>query len=827
MCVSCPWRSILLLFVPLLLAADHPLAPPALTVDFIMRDPKWMGSFPSQPYWSEDGQALYFRWNPELVDADSLYQISRHGGKPEKVPPVLRRELPARDGAYTRDYSQKVFERDGDVFLLDVPKGITRQITNTSGRESAPRFSFSEKAVFFVSDRNLYRWELATGAASSRGGQNPEGQGMLSQCTDFRSGEAPREPRPRTDEQKYVAQEELRLVATLKKRKDDREKAKKQREALEPKRPKKIYLGRKEVQHVQVSPDEHYITFRLSSPATDARTAQVPDYVTESGFTEEISTRLKVGEPTGSFEFGVYDIAADTVYHVSADSLPGVFDPPEFTMAHTGNDSSRADSTQSPQATRKKPRAVNWHGPFWSDDGKSAFVIVCSLDNKDRWLALFDARTRRLKSLDHQHDEAWIGGPGIDGWWGSGDVGWMPDQQRIWFCSEESGYSNLYAVSALTGRKERLAGGSFEIDNPFISRDKRRWYFISNEAYPGERHFCTMPINGGPRVQLTEMHGSNQVALSPDEKLLAIRYSAANQPWELYLQENRAGAKAQRVTFSASEEFRSYPWRMPELVTYAARDGAKVYARLYRPEQPNGAAVVFVHGAGYLQNAHHWWSFYFREYMFHNLLADRGYTVLDADYRASAGYGRDWRTAIYRYMGGKDLDDVVDGGKFLVEHYGIDSKRIGVYGGSYGGFITLMAMFTVPETFAAGAALRPVTDWAHYNHEYTSDILNIPQADTVAYRRSSPIYFAEGLKGALLICHGMVDVNVHFQDTVRLAQRLIELGKPNWEVAIYPMEDHGFREPSSWADEYRRILKLFDENLGERDTDRADSTDFH
>ena len=107
-------------------------------------------------------------------------------------------------------------------------------------------------------------------------------------------------------------------------------------------------------------------------------------------------------------------------------------------------------------------------------------------------------------------------------------------------------------------------------------------------------------------------------------------------------------------------------------------------------------------------------------------------------------------------MGGKDLDDVVDGAKFLVATQRVNARHIGVYGGSYGGFITLMAMFTSPETFAAGAALRPVTDWSHYNHGYTSNILNEPQTDTEAYRKSSPIYFAEGLKGALLICHGMV-----------------------------------------------------------------------
>jgi len=144
---------------------------------------------------------------------------------------------------------------------------------------------------------------------------------------------------------------------------------------------------------------------------------------------------------------------------------------------------------------------------------------------------------------------------------------------------------------------------------------------------------------------------------------------------------------------------------------------------------------------------------------------------------------------------------------------GIDSNKIGLYGGSYGGFMTLMALFTQPNVFKAGAALRPVTDWAHYNHGYTSNILNEPVNDSIAYAKSSPINFVGGLKNHLLICHGMVDLNVNFQDAVRLSQRLIELGKDNWELAVYPVEDHGFVEPSSWTDEYKRILKLFDTYL--------------
>jgi dipeptidyl aminopeptidase/acylaminoacyl peptidase len=164
-------------------------------------------------------------------------------------------------------------------------------------------------------------------------------------------------------------------------------------------------------------------------------------------------------------------------------------------------------------------------------------------------------------------------------------------------------------------------------------------------------------------------------------------------------------------------------------------------------------------------------------------------------------------------MGGKDLSDQVDGAKYLMQQHGVEAGRIGIYGGSYGGFITLMALFNQGDLFTSGAALRSVTDWAHYNHGYTANILNTPEEDPIAYRRSSPIYFAEGLKGNLLIAHGMLDVNVHFQDVVRLSQRLIELKKDNWEMAVYPIEDHGFVTPSSWTDEYKRILKLFNNTL--------------
>ena len=766
-----------------------------LVLTEIMQGYDWIGSSPQGVFWSEDSKSLYFQWNPTDAPSDSLYEYPIEGGEIEKLSRSERLALPSRGGEYTQDRSWKVFSKNGDISLMSLEDGSIRPITKTMDREFNPRFSIDEGSIFYLQNNNVFQWDIE--------------EGWTEQLTDFRPGKAPPKRGLSGGEQReWVQQEELDLIRILQSRKEERELREEVREEEKVERPYRFYYGSKSMQELQVSPDGQYVTFRLRTPAKGAEYTAVPAYIRESGYTDDLRARPKVGSPQDSYEFGIYGRAKDTVYWVDTESIPGIHDRPAYLAEYQ----EEADTSQGPL------REVMIMGPIWSKDSRHAVVVVRSLDFKDRWIMKLDPNTGQLRNLDRQHDEAWIDGPGISRWMGSrGDIGWMPDQRRVWFQSEETGYSHLYAVDVITGEKEALTSGEFEVFDPQLSRDQKHFYFTSSEGDFGQRHFYQMSVKGGKRKQITSLSGNNRVFLSPDENQLAILHSTSTRPWELYLQPNKAKASAKRLTNSQSEAFNAYSWREPEFITFPASDGADVHARLYRPDaaETSGPAVIFVHGAGYLQNAHKWWSNYYREYMFHNLLVDQGYTVLDIDYRGSAGYGRDCRTGIYRYMGGKDLSDHIDGAKLLAEKYNVDPDRIGIYGGSYGGFITLMALFTESGVFKAGAALRPVTDWAHYNHNYTASILNEPQNDSIAYVRSSPIYHAEGLQDALLICHGMIDTNVHFQDVVRLAQRLIELGKDSWEVAMFPMEGHGFREASSWADEYRRIFELFERELKE------------
>lgn len=755
-----------------------------------MQDSKWIGVSPDDIFWSEDGSKLYFNWDSGSSGNTDLYSYI-----PEKLNSIIieqkdNPDLLSRYGNYNKDRSEKIFSRNGDIFILKTKSEEIFQLTNTLDYESSPTFSFDQEKIIYTQNGNLFSLNLSSG--------------QIIQLTNLTTSPPREDKKASTNEQeKWLYNQQLSMFQVLKEREIKNEKAKEEEKLNKPERPKEIFIGKDRPVNIQLSPDEKFISYLIFKPTKDSKRTQIPNYMDESGYTENINARPKVGTPYfETVELFIYDIENDTVYQVSTKQIPGIDIQPVYLKEY----SSKKDE-------EKSPRKVSISSPIWSGDGMNAVLEITTLDNKDRWIMLLDISDGSLILLDHQHDEAWIGGPGIGPW--GGVLGWTPDHKNVYFQSEESGYSHLYTVNIENGKKKALTKGKFEVYNPFISNDEKRWYFSSNEINSGERHFYKMPLKGGKTTRLTTMEGNNSVALSPDGKWIAIRFSSATQPWDIYIKKNNSEAKAIRVTYSQSDEFNSYPWRTPSYFQFKASDGTMVPARLFLPKTPaeSKPAVIFVHGAGYLQNAHKWWSSYFREYMFHNFLVDQGYAVLDIDYRGSAGYGRDWRTAIYRHMGGKDLSDQVDGASFLVEEHGISSDNIGIYGGSYGGFITLMALFTEPDVFGAGAALRSVTDWAHYHHGYTPNILNTPVLDSLAYVRSSPIYFAEGLSKPLLICHGMVDGNVHFQDVVRLAQRLIELGKENWELAIYPVEGHGFEEPSSWTDEYKRIFKLFEQNL--------------
>lgn len=804
-----------------------------LTIDNIMRGPALVGYEPTGVRWSADSKRIFFNWKraeePRVAEF-SPYVVNADGSGLRKLTEDEARQNPPANGDVSDDKKWTVFTETGDIFLYNNQTGQRRQITKTVEAETNPRFIGDQRRITFTRSNNLYIFSLEEGLmeqvtdirAAGAGAPTGAGSGPFGGGGANRGAGGTGDQARGTESQEVLKKEERDLLEVIKERADKREADEKRRKDREKDARKPFQLTQGQTAgNLSLSPDGKLVIAMVNENATGAKNTIVPNYVTESGYTEDIPGRTKVGDVQGRNRIAIINVTTGEskwVDHGQRAAAPA----PVQAKSEGGDSQATGEQGSGPnsqnagrQQTRPqqpRDREIQLSQPQWSDDGKHAVLSARSADNKDRWIMSLDTVTGKTKILAVTHDEAWVGGPG------GFSLGWLPDNKRVYYQSERDGFSHLYTVNAEGGEPVQLTSGPFEVSDVRISDDKTKFYFTSSEGSFFERNLYSMSFDGGAKTKLTSMPGNNQAVVSPDQSKLAILRSFANKPTELYIAPNKVGATEsdiKQITNSPTDEWKSYNWITPPIVNIKARDGATVYGRMYKPAnyKKGGPAVLFVHGAGYLQNVHNWWSSYYREYMFHHFLMEKGYLVLDIDYRGSAGYGRDWRTGIYRFMGGKDLTDHVDAAEWLVNEQGVDPKRIGLYGGSYGGFITLMAMFTMPDVFAAGAALRPVTDWAHYNNGYTSNILNLPQNDIEAYRKSSPIYHAAGLKGALLICHGMVDVNVNYQDSVRLAQKLIELRKENWELASYPVEDHGFEQPTSWADEYRRIFKLFETNL--------------
>ncbi|WP_287816847.1 prolyl oligopeptidase family serine peptidase, partial [Idiomarina sp.] len=629
-------------------------------------------------------------------------------------------------------------------------------------------------------------------------------------------------PKANEEPKDYLAREEQQLIQYVQKERKASEERFAQRSELQNRNstlaPEPFYLPKdKELVSASLSPKGDFMLIAITEPQSWRDEGDImPNYISEDGRVKSENVRRRVADAKPvEHQLVLLNLSDGSQSTLTYNTLSG-WNEDVLAEVKRENHEARGETYKSEEKPRPITLMADWgweNGAIqWNEEGTEVAVMLEAWDNKDRWLATVDTAGRKLVSQDRLHDDAWIN-------YTHNEFGWL-DSDELWFMSEADGYSHLY-VKPLDGSTRQLTDGSYVVEDADLSSNGDYLYFQANIEHPGIYEVYRVKTDGsGDPEALTDLDGMTAFELSPEDDELLLTHSTPLMPPELYHKSVNASGTAERLTHTVSEKFLSIDWTAPELVGVdSSHVDEPIYTRIYKPEgfDENRAeeypAVVFIHGAGYLQNAHMGWSGYFREFMFHSLLNKHGYVVADLDYRGSKGYGRDWRTAIYRQMGTPEVEDLVDVASYLESDLNVDGDKLGTYGGSYGGFLTFMALFNEPGLFEAGSALRPVTDWAHYNTGYTSNILNLPQDDAIAYRRSSPIYFAEGLEDALLINSPMIDDNVFFQDSVRLVQRLIELKKEDWETAIYPVEPHGFRQPESWLNEYRRIFKLFEENL--------------
>ena len=789
-------RLRLFAFVLLSCASSHAPAQTPITLDQAMARPDWIGPPVESAWWSWDGQRVMYQLKRPASPLRDTYVQSVTGSPAQRMDDVALASGDAEAPVFDAGRTRMLFLRHGDVFQRDLRSGALTQITRSNEEENAAQFSADGRSVQFRVGNAWFVWNaserLVTPLALPVAEKNPAAAPAADALRDM----------------------QLRLSATLARQKQDRDAQRLQGEIQRKSDPTfaaaPIYVDDGvQIDASSLSPNGRWLLLATSTKGSEAgRQGKLSRYVTESGYEEVEDERSRVGRNLPIAQsLKLVDLSQGSIRELSYDVLPGIASDPLSALRNA----QKLNPLKGNRPVRIVAEGDNSGGAtiHWSDDGARVAIMLRAIDNKDRWLVGVDFSTGKLLTLHRLTDPAWIN-------WNFNDFGWLPDNRTLWYLSEETGYSHLYTL-APGAKPIALTAGTWEASAVQWSPSGDTAFFVCNRKWPGDYEVCATDRRGGGVHELTALDAVEDFSLSPDGSKLLLHYSASYLPSQLAVLAS-AGGEAIRLTDTRSADFRARNWIAPQFVQVPSSHGAgTIWAKLYRPAQLQAGkkypVVMFVHGAGYLQNVSNRYPNYFREQMFHNLLVQQGYIVLDMDYRASEGYGRAWRTAIYRQMGHPELDDYLDGVNWMIANQQGDAGHVGIYGGSYGGFMAFMALFRAPEVFVAGAALRPVSDWTSYNHEYTSNILNTPDLDPQAYKISSPIEYADGLRGHLLIAHGMIDDNVFYQDSVRMAQRLIELKKDHWELASYPLERHSFVQPESWYDEYRRIYQLFERTL--------------
>jgi dipeptidyl-peptidase 4 len=440
----------------------------------------------------------------------------------------------------------------------------------------------------------------------------------------------------------------------------------------------------------------------------------------------------------------------------------------------------------------------------WTPDSSSLSIIKMNRI-QDRMTVNVVPLKGAARTLVEEKDKHWVNL--------TDEYQYLSKSPRLLWSSERDGHRHLYMIPTAGGEATQITEGQWDVTSiECVNEDTETVYFISTEKSPLERHLYSIQFDGADKKKLTKEAGSHGAAMSPGCRYYTHSFSSLTQPPRSTLRDI-AGNEIEVLrepNLKIAVDFELVP---EEIVTVRAKDGDVLYARLMKPagfrKGRKYPAVVMVYGGPHAQSVRNSWS----GADLKQALAHAGFVVWQLDNRGSAGRGHAFESKVYRRFGEQELADQVVGVKHLVKTGLVDPNRVGIYGWSYGGYMTLTALLHAPDVFSVGVAGAPVTDWRNYDTIYTERYMGVPAENEEAYRKSSPVHYGGNLEGDLLLIHNIEDDNVLFQNTMQMAANLQREDKP-FDMMIYGQKSHGVSGQER-KHLYRKILSYFEDKLGE------------
>jgi len=401
-------------------------------------------------------------------------------------------------------------------------------------------------------------------------------------------------------------------------------------------------------------------------------------------------------------------------------------------------------------------------------------------------LLLADPSSGSASPLLHEQDPYWVDV--------SDSYRFLHDGKHFLWSSERDGFRHLYLYSMDGKLVHPITRGDWDVTEiAGVDEAAKTVYYTSTAQSALERHLYRVGFDGKHAARLTQTAGMHSVSMSPNCEYYLDSESSLSSPRQrtLHAKDGKQTAVYMEADRKATEELQILP---TEIVKVTASDGALLYARLIKPAgfspEKKYPAIVMIYGGPGSQTVQNTWS----GASWDQALAARGFVIWELDNRGSLGRGHRWQSAVFHNLGAKELEDQKEGVRYLESLGFVDPARVGIHGWSYGGFMTLYALCNAPDLFRAGIAGAPVTDWRNYDTIYTERYMGLPQENVDGYRRGSVVAKAADLSAKLMIVHNFGDDNVHFQNTLQMADALERAGK-QFELMVYPQKAHGVTGP--------------------------------